>query len=119
MAPWIRTIARITIKTILILLILLFSSLLLFDQLVQFRDSDEALMGFFSSKNIPATVGYYNSHGRTPRHLAVGDPKASSTLLFLHGSPSSMSYFKKYFSNDSLLEKAYMIAVDRPGYGYS
>lgn len=110
---------RIIIKTLLIFFILLFSSLFLFDALVQFRDKDSVLLHFFKSRNIPVSLGYYTSHGRTLRHLATGNPDAPVTLLFLHGAPSSMSYFKTYFSNDTLLEKAYMLAVDRPGYGYS
>ena len=110
---------RIIIQTLLIFLILLFSSLFLFDALVQFRDKDEVLMSYLKRKDIPASLGYYNSHGRTLRHLAVGNPAAPVTILFLHGAPSSMSYFKDYFSNDTLLGHAYMLAVDRPGYGYS
>ena len=107
------------IRVVLIFTALLFTALLLFDTVVQFRDNDDTLYRFFRNKKIPATIGYYHSQGRALRHLAVGNPNAPVTLLFLHGAPSSMSYFKKYFTNDSLLREAYMLAVDRPGYGYS
>jgi pimeloyl-ACP methyl ester carboxylesterase len=109
----------ILLRIVLILTAVLFTALFLFDTFVQFRDNDRTLSSFFSSKKIPATIGYYQAEGRTLRHLAVGNPDAPVTILFLHGSPSSMSYFKKYFTNDTLLREAYMLAVDRPGYGYS
>ena len=109
----------ILLRTVLILAAMIFSVLLLFDWFVQFRDADHSLLQFFKEKHIPASIGYYTSHGRTLRHISVGDSTAPVTLVFLHGAPSSMSYFKKYFTNDSLLSNAFMLAVDRPGYGYS
>src|SRR3954465_6752498 len=95
-----RKTARIIVRTLLISLAVLFLLLFLFDAFVQFRDDDATLLKFFAARKIPATIGYYKSNGRTLRHLAVGNPNAPATLLFLHGSPSSISYFKKYFSND-------------------
>lgn len=109
----------ILLRTLLILTAIIFSVLLMFDAFVQFRDEDASLLNFFKEKNIPASIGYYNAHGRTLRHLSVGDANAPVTLVFLHGAPSSLSYFKEYFTNDSLLRSAFMLAVDRPGYGYS
>jgi pimeloyl-ACP methyl ester carboxylesterase len=114
-----RKILKIFSTTLLIGLAVLFVALFLFDRLVQFRDSDHELISFFKKKNIHAAIGYYYSEGRKLRHIAIGNPKASVCILFLHGSPSSLSYFKQYFINDTLLQQAYMLAVDRPGYGYS
>ena len=109
----------VLLRTLLILTAMIFSVLLMFDVFVQFRDGDASLLRFFKEKNIPASIGYYTSQGRTLRHVAVGDATAPVTLVFLHGAPSSLSYFKNYFTNDSLLNSALMLAVDRPGYGYS
>ena len=50
--------------------------------------------------------------------MQVGD-KPDATVLFIHGAPSSMSYWKTYMSDSVLLSRATLYAVDRPGYGYS
>jgi pimeloyl-ACP methyl ester carboxylesterase len=42
-----------------------------------------------------------------------------STLLFIHGSPGSWNAFKEYLADTLLLKKYRMIAIDRPGFGYS
>ena len=41
------------------------------------------------------------------------------TLFFVHGSPGSWDNFKTYLKDSLLLKKYRMIAVDRPGFGYS
>lgn len=41
------------------------------------------------------------------------------TLLFVHGSPGSWDAFKNYLTDSLLLQKYRMIAIDRPGFGYS
>jgi pimeloyl-ACP methyl ester carboxylesterase len=41
------------------------------------------------------------------------------TLFFVHGSPGSWNAFKEYLQDSLLLKKYRMIAIDRPGFGYS
>lgn len=41
------------------------------------------------------------------------------TLFFVHGSPGSWDAFKEYLRDSLLLKKYRMIAIDRPGFGYS
>jgi pimeloyl-ACP methyl ester carboxylesterase len=106
-----RSMAVLLIVTIILLLIL--------DDFVEFRDTDDDLITFFQNKQIPAKLGYYNSTGRTIRYLSVGNENASSSILFLHGAPSSMSYFKPYLCNQALLQQSQLLSIDRPGYGYS
>lgn len=40
-------------------------------------------------------------------------------VLFIHGAPASISFWKPFFRDSSLLSMAEVVAVDRPGYGYS
>jgi pimeloyl-ACP methyl ester carboxylesterase len=40
-------------------------------------------------------------------------------LVFLHGSPSSLSAWNAYLKDSLLYTKANLHAIDRPGYGYS
>jgi pimeloyl-ACP methyl ester carboxylesterase len=41
------------------------------------------------------------------------------TLFFVHGSPGSWNAFKEYLQDSLLLKKYRMIAIDRPGFGFS
>lgn len=111
---WLRRLARIVTTVILLFIIACF----IFDQRVQFRKSDEALQATFSQYNIPGTIGYYTSGGRRLRFMRAGSDSLA-TLLFLHGSPGSMSYYSRRFADSTISSRFQMIAVDRPGYGYS
>ena len=91
---------------------------LVLDQFVQFRMSDEELTEFFQKENTPATIRYYQSHGRTLRYVSIGDT-SKPALLFIHGSPSSLSIYKAYYKDSLFLNTFHMLAVDRPGYGNS
>jgi pimeloyl-ACP methyl ester carboxylesterase len=40
-------------------------------------------------------------------------------VLFIHGAPASISFWKPFFQDSALTSIAELVAVDRPGYGYS
>jgi pimeloyl-ACP methyl ester carboxylesterase len=100
------------------LLIFIVILLLVFDRLVQFRMDDRELLSWFHERNIDPKIDYYQAKGRKIRYLTVGD-NSSASVLFIHGAPSSLSYWKGYLADSLLLSRATMYAVDRPGYGYS
>jgi pimeloyl-ACP methyl ester carboxylesterase len=52
-------------------------------------------------------------------HYIKSGKKDNPTLFFVHGSPGSWDAFKKYLEDSLLLKKYRMIAIDRPGFGYS
>ena len=112
---WLRRILR----TFAVLLILFIIACFVFDHYVQFRKSDEQLKKFYSNNNIKASINYYETHGRKLRYVSVGDDSAKGTLLFLHGSPGSMSFYSGRFRDKDIIGKFKIYAVDRPGYGYS
>ncbi len=109
---------RIFIRFILGVLIFLIVALLIGDRFVQFRMDDKELTEWFKARNIQPHIGYYEAQGRKVRYIGVGD-NPEATILFIHGAPSSMSYWKGYLADSVLLSRATMYAVDRPGYGYS
>jgi pimeloyl-ACP methyl ester carboxylesterase len=109
-----RILLRIFLWTLLSLIVLL----LILDRFVQFRMDDTDLKAWFHARNLEPQIDYYHSHGRTVRYLREGDT-SKATILFIHGAPSSLSYWKGYLSDTSLLDRAALYAVDRPGYGYS
>jgi len=98
--------------------IFLIAALLIGDRFVQFRMDDKDLIEWFKARHIVPHISYYESLGRKIRYIRVGD-NPEATVLFIHGAPSSMSYWKGYLADSVLLSRATMYAVDRPGYGYS
>ncbi len=91
---------------------------LVFDHYIQFRMSDAQQLSFLNKHNVKGEIRYYRSNGRDLRYLSVGEDSLPA-ILFIHGSPSSISIFNDYFIDSAFLKKFKMYAVDRPGYGYS
>ena len=110
---------RRALRTLAVLLILFIIACFVFDHYVQFRKSDQELKEFYAANRIPAEIHYYQSHGRKLRYVSVGDENAEGTLLFLHGSPGSMSFYSRRFMDSDIVSRFRIYAVDRPGYGYS
>lgn len=94
---------------------------------IDFRQTDEELLAEFRGQRIQPTVHYYhvklgNEPARTIRFMetpALPGDSALPVVLFVHGAPSSLSFFNEFFKDTSLLSRAQLVAVDRPGYGYS
>ncbi|MFT3702885.1 MAG: alpha/beta hydrolase [Agriterribacter sp.] len=110
--------AKITVRLTATLIILFITALLIADRFVQFRMSDKEYSDYFSKKGVTPHIGYYNTNDRTIRYASSGTD-TSTTILFIHGAPSSLSYYRDYMTDSMLLQKASMYAVDRAGYGYS
>ena len=106
-------------RLILIAFAILVFVLLIFDQFVQFRMNDKDLIAYFDKKGIDPELDYFTTHNRKIRYLINGEDTASASLLFLHGAPSSMSYWRDFLTDSSLLKRAKLFSLDRPGYGYS
>ncbi len=114
----IAKIGRITLKVFLWTLLFMIIVTLILGRLVEFRMDDAGLNAFFHTRKLEPHISYYQAKGRSVRYLEVGD-QSKATVLFIHGAPSSLSYWKGYLSDSSLLSRASLYAVDRPGYGYS
>jgi len=111
---WLKRILRTLLGLILFFIIACF----LFDHFVQFRKSDAQLNKFFKENNIPGKIGYYTALGRKLRYVSIGSDTLP-ILLFIHGSPASMSLYRGRFNDKTILKTFHVLAVDRPGYGYS
>jgi pimeloyl-ACP methyl ester carboxylesterase len=114
----VKNLIRLLVNLVLSAFVFMVIVLLIFDQFVQFRMDDKDLYGLFHEHHLFPHVGYYSTEGRTMRYLTIGKD-TSCTILFIHGAPSSLSYWKNYLMDSALLGHARMYAVDRPGYGYS
>ena len=123
---------RILRLTFLSLLILIAGTLVA-AWFVDSRQSNQELAKEFQGQAIQPVVHQYQMPGRTgepPRTIrfmetpappdgSVGRSQAKPVVLFVHGAPSSLSFFKEFFKDTALLNRAQLVAVDRPGYGYS
>ena len=92
--------------------------LLLLDSCLQFRMSKKEVDEYFADKQVKGTLSSYEVGPRVIRYLETG-PTDGPTVLFVHGSPGSLSAFIDFMSDTSLNKRAHLITVDRPGFGYS
>jgi pimeloyl-ACP methyl ester carboxylesterase len=113
-----RNFIRLLVNLVIAAFVFMVIILLIFDQFVQFRMDDKDLYAIFHSEKLYPTVAYYSAGGRRIRYLSVGSD-TTCCVLFIHGAPSSLSYWRNYLMDSALLHNARMYAVDRPGYGYS
>ncbi len=111
---WLRRSLRISG----VLLVLFIIACFVFDHYVQFRKSDKELNEIFAERKIDAKINYYEVRGRTLRYISSGNDTLP-TLVMLHGSPGSISYYSGRLSDPAIKGKFRVYAVDRPGYGYS
>lgn len=85
---------------------------------MQFRMSKSEIDRFFSDKKYKGTLHRYEVGKRTINYLHVGDT-TKPVIVFMHGSPGSLSAFIDFMADSSLLAHAQLISVDRPGFGSS
>jgi pimeloyl-ACP methyl ester carboxylesterase len=85
----------------------------------KFRMSDEQYREQMQKQGLAEPVcSEYVYKGKPIHYIQMGEKKGR-TLLFMHGSPGSASACIDYLSSKRLLEYSQIIAVDRPGFGYS
>lgn len=63
-------------------------------------------------------VSYLEQGKRKIRYVEVGNDSLP-LIVFIHGAPSSSAFWLDFLRDSSLLSEAKLMAVDRPGYGYS
>ena len=60
----------------------------------------------------------YETNRKTMNYVEIGNDTLPMVLL-IHGSPSSSASWKELMGDSLMLSKARLVAVDRPGYGFS
>ncbi len=94
-------------------------SMLLLDGCMQFRMNKSEIDEYFIKKEKKGTLHQYASGTRTINYLEVGHDTALPLVIFVHGSPGSLSAFIDFMADSILLSKAQLVTVDRPGFGHS
>ncbi len=82
------------------------------------RTSPKKTKAFFDAQKVAYADASVMVRDQNIHYIETGDATAHN-LVFVHGSPGSWDAWKNYLI-DSTLRKSYrIIAVDRPGFGYS
>lgn len=110
-----KKIFRILIKTLLFLLILW---LIIAQIAKRFRTSDAHSTADFKEAGIYLHTYRVKINGHHIHYVSVGNDSLPE-LVFIHGSPGSWNDFEDYLKDSELLKKYYMVAIDRPGFGFS
>lgn len=90
----------------------------LLDACLQFRMSRGQIDRYFEGKPYRGVIHEYKVESRTIRYLQAG-AQDRPTVVFVHGSPGSLSAFIDFMVDSVLLQKAHLLSVDRPGFGHS
>lgn len=85
---------------------------------MKFRISDSEAKKKFSEKGVKLTTETVKVNGFNMHYAKTGNDTLP-TLFFVHGSPGGWNAFERYMQDKDLLSKYRMIAIDRPGFGYS
>jgi len=85
---------------------------------MKYRISDKKAKEQFAKKGVTLNTGFIEIDGFKLHYAKTGDDTLA-TLFFVHGSPDGWIRFEKFLQDKDLLSKYRMIAVDRPGFGYS
>lgn len=80
--------------------------------------SDKQIWAAFEGAPQQPVISYIRSGNHTLRYWSVGS-EALPVVLLVHGAPSSMVKYRRWYQDSSFYNKVRLVAVDRPGYGKS
>ena len=86
---------------------------------MSFRYSDKKILEEFASSHHMPDIKRLHVDSRTIRYLSYTKDRNLPMVVFIHGAPGSGMDYKAYFKEKSLTDRFNIIAIDRPGYGYS
>jgi pimeloyl-ACP methyl ester carboxylesterase len=83
------------------------------------RWSDNKAYRVFKAKDVPLTIYDTVINNRHLHYAVCGNGDSLPTLVFIHGSPGSWMNYMKFMWDSSMRKKFRIVAIDRPGFGYS
>ncbi|MBS1595831.1 MAG: alpha/beta fold hydrolase [Bacteroidetes bacterium] len=101
-----------------IVLLIFLAVLLLPYLLLSMRVSDQAAIREFKHKGLSLQTHTAVIAGHHLHYVSTGSDTLPA-MIFIHGSPGSWYAFRRYLMDTSLLSHYHLIAIDRPGFGYS
>jgi pimeloyl-ACP methyl ester carboxylesterase len=109
---------RIFRRLLLGLLIFIACWLLIAQLIMKQRTPDNKAKENFSKKGVSLITDTFKTNG-FELHYARTGADTLPTLFFIHGSPDSWTRYENFMQDKDLFSKFRMIAIDRPGFGYS
>ncbi len=87
---------------------------------LELRLPDKELIEVLSDNPYGLTpkINYLDKGFRKIRYVEIGHDSLP-LIVFVHGAPSSSNFWESLMTDSTLLREAKLLAVDRPGYGYS
>jgi pimeloyl-ACP methyl ester carboxylesterase len=104
------------LKRPLIFVAVFLGGILLLDSCMQFRMSKSEIDKYFENRTPKAELKSYYVAKRKQTYLINGD-SLKPLVVFVHGSPGSLSAFIDFMSDSALLKSVRLVSVDRPGFG--
>lgn len=101
-----------------ILYFVMISYLIICQSCMKMRMSSKKTKIFFATSKIEFIDSIVKLDEHNVHYIQTGK-KDNPTLFFIHGSPGSWDAYKDYLKDSLLLKKYRMIAIDRPGFGFS
>jgi len=101
-----------------IIYFVMISYLIICQSCMKMRMSSKKTKTFFNTSKIVFIDSVIKLEEHNIHYIQTGQ-KDYTTLFFIHGSPGSWDAYKEYLKDTLLLKKYRMIAIDRPGFGYS
>jgi pimeloyl-ACP methyl ester carboxylesterase len=102
----------------IILTICLIGWLIIAQGCMRFRMTDAKAKKEFRKKGIELRTSSILTEGKHV-HYAMAGHDSMPTLVLIHGTPGSWTAFEDYLKDSILLSKVRLVAIDRPGFGYS
>ncbi len=87
-------------------------------KVLRLTSTDRQIHKIFKEKTVKPHIFYTKIEGRKLRGWEIGADSLPVSFL-IHGAPSSMVKFRRWFADSTLFSKTKLVAVDRPGYGKS
>jgi pimeloyl-ACP methyl ester carboxylesterase len=85
---------------------------------LQFRMSKKEITAYFAGRKYQGKQLNFREGFRTIHYVLAGDDD-KPLVVFVHGSPGSLSAFIHFLGDSTLLQQARLLTIDRPGFGYS
>jgi pimeloyl-ACP methyl ester carboxylesterase len=100
--------------------LLVSASLVLTYDFLKLRKTDQEFKDIFETIGMAdhSNIDYHLIGTRRMRYVEVGYDSLP-LVVFIHGAPSSSAFWTEFLQDTDLLSNAKLLAVDRPGYGYS
>ncbi|HEX5170114.1 MAG TPA: alpha/beta hydrolase, partial [Cyclobacteriaceae bacterium] len=80
--------------------------------------SPKKIDAYFKEKNLEVEQSSIKINHREINYVRTGSDQ-KPLILFVHGSPGSLSAFIHFLADSALLKQFMLISTDRAGFGYS